>query len=745
MQSLRELYQIGRGPSSSHTMGPERAAYLALARYPSADHFCVTLYGSLALTGKGHGTDRVIAETLHPKSCEIRFDPETACPVHPNTMDLEAFCGEKALGRLRVYSVGGGTIEIEGEPDETVGGANIYTYNTFKEIEEYCFHNNLRLWEYVEMCEDKGIRSYLLEVWGAMKDAIHAGLTTSGILPGGLGTNRRAQTLYNQRHIDESAQTRENRLISAYAFAVSEQNASGGTIVTAPTCGACGVLPSVLKYMQETRGFSDLEIVHALETGGLIGNLIKENASISAKSGTIDSIAAGETGTYTFTAVMGTKDLTSAATVSYKAGGKTFTSKVESATVKYGEVNLSATLKADKKGGAPGDTVKLTLTLKNSGNLDFTNVTVTDAALGTVFSGETVKAGETVNLEKDLTITDTQELQFTVTADESTGKGVETATGRVKIIAMDPTQQIVLTLNAESDRTTVYKIPGTVRFKITVNNDSNVEVKNISVRAIDTELYRFESIPAGESGSFIRDVDVSMAGTYQFTAVCRDQLDQVLNFTSNPVVISYSEPTPVPTEAPLVTPPAPAAEPLPTDQPEPEWLGRVEGIADNAKWILAGVAAVLLLLLLIGAVRRGKSRSESKKAMDHLQGANYRDYSAEPKRRRRNEISNGGTVSDGTAAEAPAEEKAPEENTAQSSELMAETLRRLYSEKPEEKAEETVEAAAETAEKAVEAATETAEEAAGEAAETVAEAVQDVKAAAEETAGTRRRRGRKSE
>ncbi len=472
---------------------------------------------------------------------------------------------------------------------------------------------------------------------------------------------------------------------------------------------------------------------------------IKENASISAKSGTIDSIAAGETGTYTFTAVMGTKDLTSAATVSYKAGGKTFTSKVESATVKYGEVNLSATLKADKKGGAPGDTVKLTLTLKNSGNLDFTNVTVTDAALGTVFSGETVKAGETVNLEKDLTITDTQELQFTVTADESTGKGVETATGRVKIIAMDPTQQIVLTLNAESDRTTVYKIPGTVRFKITVNNDSNVEVKNISVRAIDTELYRFESIPAGESGSFIRDVDVSMAGTYQFNAVCRDQLDQVLNFTSNAVVISYSEPTPVPTEAPLVTPPAPAAEPLPTDQPEPEWLGQVEGIADNAKWILAGVAAVLLLLLLIGAVRRGKSRSESRKAMDHLQGANYRDYSAEPKRRRRNEISNGGTVSDGTAAEAPAEEKAPEENTAQSSELMAETLRRLYSEKPEEKAEETVEAAAETAEKAVEAAAETAEEAAGEAAETVAEAAQDVKAAAEETAGTRRRRGRKSE
>ena len=281
MQSLRELYKIGRGPSSSHTMGPERAARLARERYSTADHFCVTLYGSLALTGKGHGTDRIIEETLAPIPTKILFDSETPCAVHPNTLDIEAFIGERSLGSLRVYSVGGGTIQIEGEKKETVGGANIYTYTTFREIEEYCFHNNLRLYEYVEQCEDRHIRSYLLEIWTAMKAAIHAGLTTSGVLPGGLGTERRAQTLYNQRHIDESVQTRENRLVSAYAFAVSEQNASGGTIVTAPTCGACGVLPSVLKYMQDTRGFSDLEIVHALETGGLIGNLIKKNASIS--------------------------------------------------------------------------------------------------------------------------------------------------------------------------------------------------------------------------------------------------------------------------------------------------------------------------------------------------------------------------------------------------------------------------------------------------------------------------------
>ena len=474
---------------------------------------------------------------------------------------------------------------------------------------------------------------------------------------------------------------------------------------------------------------------------------IKENAGISSKSGTIDSIAPGETKTHTFTATMGSKDLTSAATVSYKAGGKSFSKKVESATIKYGEVKLSAALKADKKGGAPGDTVKLTLTLKNSGNLDFTNVTVTDPALGTVFSGETVKAGETVTLEKELTITETQELQFTVRADESTGKGVETATGRVKVIAMDPTQQIVLTLEAKSDRELVYKIPGTVRFTVTVHNDSAVEVKNITVKAVETTLYSFDSIPAGQSASFVRDVDVNLEGmpegrgTFQFTATCRDQLDQTLSFTSNPVVIAYSEPTPVPTEAPMVTPPAPATEPIPTDQPEPEWLSQAENIAESAKWILAGVAGVLLILLLIGAVRRGKSRSESKKAMDHLEGANYRDYSAEPKHRRRNEISNGGT------AEAPAagEGKQEEEGTAQNSELMAETLRRLYSEKPEEKAAEAAEAAEEAAAEGAEAVAGAAEDAAGEAAETVKEAEQEVQKAAEEAGGARRRRGRKQE
>ena len=297
MQSLKELYKIGRGPSSSHTMGPERAVKWILDRYPEGERFVVTLYGSLALTGKGHGTDRVIRETFMPKPCEIIFDTDTPCEVHPNTMDIAVVQNGETVEVRRFFSVGGGTIEIEGEQREE--NRTVYDLGTYTEIMEYCMAHNLRLWEYVEACEGIALRSYLLEVWAAMKNAVYEGLTTAGTLPGGLDTHRRAQTIYNQRHIDESAQTKENRLISAYAFAVSEQNASGGVIVTSPTCGACGVLPAVLKYMQDTRGFSDLQIVHALETGGLIGNLVKKNASISgaecgcqAEIGTACSMAA---------------------------------------------------------------------------------------------------------------------------------------------------------------------------------------------------------------------------------------------------------------------------------------------------------------------------------------------------------------------------------------------------------------------------------------------------------------------
>ena len=279
MKSLRELYRIGRGPSSSHTMGPETAAKRFLAGHPEADRFTVTLYGSLASTGRGHLTDAAVLDVLGRERTELRFDTETADLPHPNTMDFAAFSAGKETGRMRALSVGGGAVEIEGCPEAEP--PEVYPDNSFSEIADYCRSHRLRLWEYVELYERPEIWDFLAEIWRQMKDSVQKGLSVSGALPGGLGVERKAQYLFNQRHMDESRTTRENRLVCAYAFAVAEQNAAGGTIVTAPTCGSCGVVPSALLYMQEQRGFSDREILRALAVGGLIGNLIKTNASIS--------------------------------------------------------------------------------------------------------------------------------------------------------------------------------------------------------------------------------------------------------------------------------------------------------------------------------------------------------------------------------------------------------------------------------------------------------------------------------
>ena len=279
MKSLRELYRIGRGPSSSHTMGPEAAARLFLAEHPEADRFRVTLYGSLAGTGKGHLTDRAVEDVLGKARTEIVFDTVTADLPHPNTMDFTALKNGREIGALRVLSVGGGAIRVPERPE--VESPDIYPERSFSEIAAFCHQNRMRLWQYAELREGPEIWDFLFEVWTAMQKSIARGLSASGELPGGLHVERKAQYLFDQRHIDESQTTRENRLVCAYAFAVAEENAGGGTIVTAPTCGACGVVPSALHYMQELRGFSDRDVLRALAAGGVIGNLVKTNASIS--------------------------------------------------------------------------------------------------------------------------------------------------------------------------------------------------------------------------------------------------------------------------------------------------------------------------------------------------------------------------------------------------------------------------------------------------------------------------------
>jgi L-serine dehydratase len=276
MRSLKELYRIGRGPSSSHTIGPERACKQFAEENPDAERFEVTLYGSLAKTGVGHGTEKVIEETISP--VQVFYDEKTEV-AHPNTMDIVAYKNGKRANQVRVYSVGGGAIRVEGENIDE--GKSIYPLKKLFDIRQYCEERNMRLYNYVYECEGEHIRSYLREVWETMKNAIFHGVAKSGGLPGGLEVERRAKILYEGLAPEESAETRENRLVCAYAFAVSEENASGGTIVTAPTCGACGVLPAVLKYAQERQGYTDEDIVNALATAGLIGNLIKTNASIS--------------------------------------------------------------------------------------------------------------------------------------------------------------------------------------------------------------------------------------------------------------------------------------------------------------------------------------------------------------------------------------------------------------------------------------------------------------------------------
>ena len=297
MKSVRNIFKVGIGPSSSHTMGPAYAAEAFLRKYGNCDYVEITLFGSLAKTGQGHGTDRAVLSVFSNIETKLIFNTEKEDLIHPNTINFKGFCKGDFVGEMTVLSVGGGEIQILGE--ENVVRADVYSVNTFAEIAEICKSENIRLSDFVFKHEGENFKSFLLDVWHIMCDSVREGLTHTGTLPGALGVERKAQHLYNQRHIDESPQTKENRLVCSYAFAVSEQNADCGKIVTAPTCGSCGVLPAVLKYMQEKNNFSDNDIIRALAVAGLIGNIVSTNASISgaecgcqAEIGTACSMAA---------------------------------------------------------------------------------------------------------------------------------------------------------------------------------------------------------------------------------------------------------------------------------------------------------------------------------------------------------------------------------------------------------------------------------------------------------------------
>lgn len=277
MYSLKYLYQIGYGPSSSHTMGPAKAAQKIKNLHLDATKFEIKLYNSLALTGKGHLTEEAILSVL--EGVTVTFLTEINQHVHPNQMEITVFNQNDAFKTYKMQSVGGGYVKYDDFPFEDV---EIYPLKTFKKISKYCQSHHMSLYDFVMQYESKDFIDYLREVWHAMNHAIDRGLSTIEVLPGPIKLMRKAHKLYLRDDKDEMSEITENRIVSAYAYAVSEENAAGGVIVTAPTCGACGILPAVLRYTLEKHpSIKEENILEALAVAGLFGNLIKYNASVS--------------------------------------------------------------------------------------------------------------------------------------------------------------------------------------------------------------------------------------------------------------------------------------------------------------------------------------------------------------------------------------------------------------------------------------------------------------------------------
>ncbi|MDE6485717.1 MAG: L-serine ammonia-lyase [Duncaniella sp.] len=280
MESIRSIYKIGYGPSSSHTMGPLKAAQLFGEKARGVARFEVILYGSLASTGRGHRTDVAILDRLQPIApVEIVWKPDIYLPAHPNGMTFRAFDSDgKEIAVDTFYSIGGGDIVREGE--KRPEAEQVYEMSTISEIQAWAESTGQSYWEYVAQCEDSSIWDYLAEVWQTMREAVERGIEAEGVLPGGLGVRRKAVS-YLMHASGHNQSLRSRGLLYAYALAVSEENAAGGKIVTAPTCGSCGVLPAVLYHLQTSKGFSEQRILRALATAGLFGAVVKHNASVS--------------------------------------------------------------------------------------------------------------------------------------------------------------------------------------------------------------------------------------------------------------------------------------------------------------------------------------------------------------------------------------------------------------------------------------------------------------------------------
>lgn len=289
MDSIKAIYKIGYGPSSSHTIGPNCAAEIFRSHYPDAARVRVTLYGSLAATGEGHGTDRAIAKGLAPLPMEVVWRPDVVLDFHTNGMLYEALDADgRVTASWQVFSIGGGLLS-EGNIDSsqsllpasmTAAVADVYPHSTMEEVQKYLDENGLHFWEYVQRFESDDIWDYLAGIWEQMQVSIREGLENDEVLPGAPHLRSKAKQYY-VRASSMKANLQSRLLVSAYALAVAEQNARGGKVVTAPTCGSCGIVPAVLYHLKCNHGFSDKDILRALATAGLFGIIIKNNASIS--------------------------------------------------------------------------------------------------------------------------------------------------------------------------------------------------------------------------------------------------------------------------------------------------------------------------------------------------------------------------------------------------------------------------------------------------------------------------------
>lgn len=283
MQSIQTIFKIGPGPSSSHTFGPMMAAKFMLEKYPEASQYAVDLYGSLALTGKGHLTDKILIKTFRPKECTVHFDYKKEVD-HPNTMVITAFDNAQVLGQHTIVSIGGGKIEIDGEKGDSE--PEIYALTTMDQIQKACHERHIRLDQYIDEVEGPELDKYLHKIFNQMLKTVNAGLKRTGVLPGDLKIERVAHALYQSAHSCDDQQDTNSLLLASYAYAANEQNASGGMVVTAPTMGSCGVLPSLVYHFYHDQNYPKQTIIQALKVAGLIGNLIQTNATISgAKAG----------------------------------------------------------------------------------------------------------------------------------------------------------------------------------------------------------------------------------------------------------------------------------------------------------------------------------------------------------------------------------------------------------------------------------------------------------------------------